>query len=313
MAEARPLTFTGRKSADAVRAIGAVRAIAERQGGVVAWGQLRQAGLSEAAISRMVVRGHLLRLYPRVYALGHRALSIDGRLIAALLYAGPGAALSHTTAGWWWGVVATAPTVITLSAPHSRGAVAGLRIHRPRVLEPVIHRGRPVTAVGRTLLDLAGCLGFDDLRRAVAEADHRELLDPPAIPAVLGRGRPGSAALRRALERHLPELAEAASALEERFLILVAASGLRLPEVNVRVERFKVDALWRAEGVIAELDGHQSHARVAATERDRQRDVELRGAGFTVLRYTWEQVTRQPTLVIGDLRAALAAGGAKAA
>lgn len=307
MPQARQLTFSRRMSADAVRAI------AERQGGVIAWSQLREAGLGEAAISRTVARGHLLRVYPRVYALGHRALGIDARLLAALFYAGPGAALSHTTAGWWWGLLTTTPTVITLSAPHHRSAVAGIRVHHPRVLERVSRRGRPVTPVARTLRDLAGCLGADDLRRAVAEADHLGFLDALAVAAAVGRGRPGSAALRRALDHHVPQLADAQSALEERFLILLDASDVRLPEVNAKLGRFKVDALWRAERVIVELDGHESHARVAAAERDRQRDLELRAGGFVVLRYTWQQVTRQPRLVLSDLRAALAARGAEVA
>jgi very-short-patch-repair endonuclease len=66
-----------------------------------------------------------------------------------------------------------------------------------------------------------------------------------------------------------------------------------------------VDPLWREPGVVVELDGHAAHATPAATERDRRRDLRLRSAGHTVLRYTWWQVTRDSARVADDLLTAL--------
>jgi very-short-patch-repair endonuclease len=80
---------------------------------------------------------------------------------------------------------------------------------------------------------------------------------------------------------------------------------LPLPEVNVRLAGWMVDALWPEQRVVVELDGHQNHRSPAQIERDRRKDLELRAAGFIVLRYTWTQVIQQPGLVIADLRAAL--------
>jgi hypothetical protein len=68
-----------------------------------------------------VDRRRLQRIHPGVYALGHRALRIEGRLAAALLYAGRGAALSHTTAAWWWGLLDVEPKHIRLSVPPGVG------------------------------------------------------------------------------------------------------------------------------------------------------------------------------------------------
>jgi len=112
-----------------------------------------------------------------------------------------------------------------------------------------------------------------------------------------------------ALARHRPELARTLSVLEERFLALCERGDMPIPEVNVRMCGLMVDALWRRERLIVELDGHAGHSTVAAMERDRGRELTLRGAGYLVLRYTWRQVTQQPERVAAELRAALAAGG----
>jgi hypothetical protein len=140
----------------------------------------------------------------------------------------------------------------------------------------------------------------------LAEAEYRRLLDLDAVCALLGRGRPGSANLRAALRRHQPRLALARSVLEERFLALCESARLPLPECNARVEGLTVDMFWRGPRVIVELDGHDAHDSRARIERDRRRELRLRAAGFIVLRYTWEQVTREPKLVAADLRLALA-------
>lgn len=163
-----------------------------------------------------------------------------------------------------------------------------------------MHDGLAVTTVPRTLRDLAACLPFSVLRRALAEADYLNLLDPLAIRAQLGQGRAGASTLREALSLHCPELAQTRSLLEECFLTLVQQAGLPGPEVNPRVAGIMVDALWRAERVVVELDGHESHAKLAALERDRQRDLELRSGGFDVRRYTWQQVTRDPDAVVAS-------------
>lgn len=79
--------------------------VADRQWGVVARWQLENCGLSGTTISRWVAAGRLHRVHPGVYAVGHRAVCREGRLLAAVLYAGRGAALSHASAASWWGLL----------------------------------------------------------------------------------------------------------------------------------------------------------------------------------------------------------------
>ena len=269
--------------------------------------------MSTSAISRWASGGRLHPVHPGVYALGHSSLPIFGRLLAALLYAGPEAALSHTTAGWLWSLIDTEPTRIHLTVPGRRLSLPAVCVHHTRRLEATRHRGLPLTPVARTLRDLAATLPYAQLRRALAEADYRRLLVPRDVERVLGRGRPGSAALRRALDAHLPALARTRSVLEERFLALCVSADLPLPEVNAAVCGLEVDAVWRKQRVVAELDGHRAHALVAAAERDRDRELALRSGGYRVLRYTWQQITGCPGRVAADMRAALDASYPSAA
>jgi hypothetical protein len=159
-----------------------------------------------------------------------------------------------------------------------------------------------VTPVARTLVDLAAMLKPRDLRRTLAEADYRQLLDRTEIQAVLTQRRPGSAALRAALARHLPQLAETLSPLEVRFLELCEAADLPLPEINAPIGRMRVDALLRDDRLAVELDGGPAHGSPAAMKRDRERELALRSFGFVVVRYSWDQVTGKPDEVVADLR-----------
>ena len=164
-----------------------------------------------------------------------------------------------------------------------------------------------MTSVARTLVDLAGVLPFRQIRRALAEADYRGLLDPAELRGALGKGRRGSRALRAALDAHLPQLAQTLSVLEERFLELCESADIRIPEMNAQIGAMRVDALWRTEGLVVELDGASAHGGWAQVSRDRERDLLLRRGGFRVVRYTWRQLTRAPDRVAEDLRAQLGA------
>lgn len=192
-----------------------------------------------------------------------------------------------------------------MSVTGERRSVDEVVVHGRRHVERTWHARLPVTGVAQTLLDLATVAPPDALRRALAEAEYRRLVDFDTVAAMARRGVSGSAAFRSALARHRPELALTRSVLEERFLELCEAEGIPLPRINATVCGLEVDALWEERKVIVELDGHAAHATAAAVERDRRRELRLRAAGFVVLRYTWTQVIEEAGLVAADLRAAL--------
>jgi Protein of unknown function (DUF559)/Transcriptional regulator, AbiEi antitoxin len=280
--------------------------LAARYWGVISRGHLVGAGLSNAGIARWIADGRLHRVFPGVYAVGQPVLSTEGELAAALLYAGSGAALSHETAAWWWQLVERRPTQLAISAPGRRRSLERLRIHHPRNLERVWHRRLPVTPPARTLLDFAACVSRRELRRALAEAFYLRLVTAEAINAVPTRGHPGSGALRAALAAHTPQLPRTRKGLEERFLELCEHHGISVPEMNVWIEGMRVDALWREHRLIVELDSQLAHGQETRVEQDRRRELKLRSAGWTVLRYSWQLVTQEGDRVAADLRAALA-------
>ena len=168
-----------------------------------------------------------------------------------------------------------------------------------------MHRGLPVTPVSRTLLDFASVAPLVRVRKAVAEADFQRRVDLGAIDGITGVGRPGSANLKCALSRHRPEYARTLSPAEDLLLDLCHRHRLPFPEVNVPIGPDKVDAVWRDARLIVEVDGGHGHATRAQMHRDRERDLRLRAAGFSVLRYSGRQVARERRDVAADIRRAL--------
>jgi hypothetical protein len=280
--------------------------LASRQEGVVHEAQVRTAGLDRRAAGRWVHAGRLHRKYPGVYLVGHRALSFKGELVAALFYAGAGAALSHRSAAHWWQLIPAPPPTIHISVARRTRPTDGIVLHHPTRLDRVLHHRLPVTPVARTLLDLATDATDHEVRKALAEADFHERLDARDLESVTGQGRPGSRRLRRAYRAHLPELARTETPLEDEFLLLCERCGIPLPEPNVWIGEFRVDALWREERVVVELDGRDAHSSEARRLMDHRRDLKVRSLGYVVRRYSWHQVFRTPDSVARDVLEALA-------
>ena len=74
--------------------------------------------------------------------------------------------------------------------------------------------------------------------------------------------------------------------------------------MNVVIAGIRVDALWREQSLVVELDGAGNHGTPAQIERDRRSELRLRQLGMLVLRYTWWQITGQYDLVAPDFLAA---------
>ena len=242
--------------------------LASRQYGVVTRAQLVGLGLSEEAIARRMRSGRLHRLHRGVYAVGHTAVSLRGRWLAAVLASGAGALLSHRSAAALWGMLSTsAPKIDVIVPPKSgRRTTATIRIRRG-TRDGTVHLGIPVTSPRCTLDDLAAAkIPRWQLRKAEEVAQR---LGEPVAPQ--GPRSP----------------------LEEAFLKLC----LTEPVVNGTIEGLEVDFHWPDQRLVVETDGHEHHGTRAAFERDRARDQMLTAAGWTVLRLTHRQLLEEPARV----------------
>jgi len=281
--------------------------VAGQQWGVIGRAQLLGCGVSRHMITTWCNNGRLHPLIPAVYALGHAAVGDEGWLVAALLHAGPGSALSHATAAWWWGLISEQPQQIHVSTTGHARSTGRIRVHRPDILTPTRHRRFPITPVARTLRDFATQASYSAIRQALSEADYRQLLDLDEVRNELGSGRTGSGRLRKALEHHEPRLARTRSVLERLFLSICERHHVPLPDFNVKIGRMTVDAVWPAERVVVEIDSPRAHGSRARITRDRRRELHLRAAGFLVLRYSDDQLQQEPEAVAADILATLAA------
>jgi hypothetical protein len=276
--------------------------------GVVTREELLRAGLTAAQIRYRVRTGGLIREYPGVYRVGHRAPSLEARFMAAVLACGEGALLSGRAAGYLFGATKGPAPPPEVTAPTER-RVRGVKTHRSRGLGPedaTTWRGIPVTTLPRTLVDLAAVLDLDDLARACHEARVRHGTTPGQVEAVLARRpkSPGAAKLRAILRGDAPVTL---SKLEKRFLVLLRDAGLPLPQTNRRAGRHWVDCRWPGLRLTIELDSYRYHNSRHAWELDRRREREARARGDEFRRYTYGDVLEQPQLMLTELQALLSA------
>jgi Transcriptional regulator, AbiEi antitoxin/Protein of unknown function (DUF559) len=290
-----------------------VSALASKQEGRISARQLRACGLSSAGVAGWVARGWLHRRRRGVYAVGHVAGGEAAHLAEAVLRAGEGAALSHTTAAWWRKLLRYPSQRIHVSAPGRARSTRDVHVHHPEVVHREWHRGLPVTSVTQTLVQIAAMVSDAALRRALAVADRNGWLDSPSLTAALAKHPRGARGLRHALEHLMPQLTDTVSPLEDRFFLFCEQYGIPLPEPNYEIGGHVVDAVWPDAGVAVELDGRNEHGTPAAVVRDRRREMTVRGARFHVIRYGSEQVDHTPAKTARDLKIALAEGRARQA
>ena len=117
--------------------------------------------------------------------------------------------------------------------------------------------------------------------------------------------RPGAAALAEIIARIHDEPSLTRRELEKLMLDLCEAHHIERPEVNVVVDDYEVDFLWRRHRLIVETDGLEWHGTPQAMHRDRERDERLTVLGYRVVRFTYRRIVRQPTAVAATLRALL--------
>lgn len=105
------------------------------------------------------------------------------------------------------------------------------------------------------------------------------------------------------------------SELESRVFRLLRGARYPLPQRQVQVDLSgrlgRLDFFYLEANLVIEVDGRKWHAGRRPEKRDRRRDHSLILGGKRVLRFTWEDVTRQPEYfleVVGEALGLVGAG-----
>ena len=295
-----------------------VSRFAARQHGLVSRAQLIDAGVTSAMIAHRFETGHLERVLKGVYRVAGGQSTWHADLMAALLYCGPGSALSHRTAARLHELLRL-PELVELCTPRRRRA-------RDLPREWVIHTsivfpkadlirvgGLTCTTVERTLIDLGAVVPQRRVGHAVEEALRSKQTDVPMLTYVhqrrRGRGRRGAGVLAAVLD-DLEVAAATESPSERDFMNLLRQAGLPLPETQQVIRSSgqfvaRVDFLWPDHGLVVEVDGHEYHSTRDQRSSDSSRQNRLTALGYTVLRFTSDQVRSARLEIVSTIKQAL--------
>lgn len=271
--------------------------------------------VAKGELTHNMLRGRSWRrLLPDIYI--HAATELDHRIWcdAVGLLLPPCAAISDLSAAYLWGVdllPRDAPVAVRLPrgrnlTPHPRLTVR----HSTLAFDDATRlAGLPVTTPLRTAFDLARQPSRTESVVALDALLHHRLVTLPALRELVAarRGWPGTP-LAVAACRLAEPLAE--SPMETRLRLLLMESGLPRPIAQYRVSdatgRFvgRVDLAYPQARLALEYEGDH-HREQQTFRRDVARLNALRAAGWTVLRFTADDVLRHPERIARQIRTVL--------
>ncbi|HWD08598.1 MAG TPA: hypothetical protein VHA57_05830 [Actinomycetota bacterium] len=286
--------------------------LAGRQCGLVSRAQALAAGLTPDGIKWRIGQGQWTRVLPEVYAMNGTPDAWPRPLMAAQLWAGPGAVISHRAAAGLFKLdgipVGTVELLNTSSCCH---APKGIILHRTE------HLGRSeygklgefrVTGLPRTLMDLVTVV---DPVRWEAAAERAIQMQPIVLDQLAGLvaaspGGRGVTTVRRFLSGRDPKAAPSESVLETMFLHLFAAC--RLPPPVRQLEVFdaagyivRLDFAFPQIKLAVLTDGYETHMGRHRFELDREQANRLQLEGWLVLFITWRRIKEDPEGVKAEL------------
>lgn len=288
------------------------RSLAEMQYSLVSRRQARSLGATRSGLQSRLLGPDWDAPTPRVLRLVGAPRTVRQHLMLAVLDAGPGAVVSHSSAAALWQLPGFSFTTVEVSRPRHRStcATAGARPHHPRLL-PASHvtdrHHIPVTTLARTMFDLAGRLHPARLERLIDTVVSRSPSALMALHALLpelaAAGRSGIAAMRVLLDSRPEGYVATASGLEARFASILAEAGEAPMERQVDVGGHewvgRVDFLDRMLRLIVEIDSDVHHTSPLDRAHDRRRDRQLQSAGWReVVRVTEDEVWRHPRVAL---------------
>lgn len=294
----------------------------QAQSGVVSRQQARDAGYTAKSIEWRLRKGSWRRLHLGVYATFTGTPSREAKLWAAVLGAGPGAALSHETAAELHEFLAKPVSQIHLSVPATRQPgrdqqIRGVIIHRARCLVPEWQPPwqLPRTSVEDTVLDLVGTARtFDDAYGWISNAVGRGCTTPELLSKALAdRSR---MRWRAWITAALADAADGVHSPLERHYVYGVERTHGLPAARRQAKRRHgsgtryLDNLYEKYGVCVELDGAAAHP-AEGRWRDMHRDNANLVQGVETLRYGWPDATQHRCQTAAEIGALLRRHGWK--
>ncbi|MGH9034365.1 MAG: DUF559 domain-containing protein [Acidimicrobiia bacterium] len=301
----------------------ALTAVAARQHAVFTTRQVLHCGFSYKVLRCWQAAATVVERHPGVFAFAGAPQTWEQSLMAAVLAAGEGAAVSHRSAARLWGFLDGDDTV-EITVPRSR---------RPRLDGVVVHRSRdladnhvswlnrfPVTKPARVIVDLGAVLEPADVEDVLDRALTRKRTTIAGVEWMLTElsqhGRRGTGVVGKILDERALGKAPAHGQLEPRMARLLRRAGLPSAVFQHRIStpegRFlaQVDFAYPELLLAIEVDGWECHGSPSAMGKDFVRQNGLVPFRWRVLRFTWAQVVNQPEYVaamIGRTLVALAA------
>lgn len=292
--------------------------LAGRQFGLVCRDQLRELGLRPDAIVRLARSRDWVPVTDRVARRAGAPVTVEQRVLAAVLDLGGDAALSHLPGGHWYGLQGCSLTPLHLVTTQvRRHRPDGVWIHRVRELPPTwvtVHRGVPIVRPELLAIQLFAVCRPERAEVLVDRLWSLRLLSGPSIAAVLAqlgaRGRNGIAGLRSYLDERGPDYIPPATNLENRVKRILGDAG-----VEMRRQVNSGDGAWtgrvdfRSETlpVILEVQSETYHAALVDQIADDRRRAALEADGFVVVEAWDTDVWTRPRVVVDAVEAALLA------
>jgi very-short-patch-repair endonuclease len=216
-------------------------------------------------------------------------------------------AISGPAAAFWLGMLPSAPARIEVTVPRTCGlrGHGGVRVRR-RDLDPLDQRrSRGIWHTDRALTALETAIAVPDGSAFLDRALQKHVPFDEAYRAycrnlgALGFARVATL-LTAAADR-------ADSAAERTLIALLRAAGITGWQPGLLFHQWKIDIAFPDSRLAVEVDGWAWHADVDRFRTDRRKGNALVGAGWTVLRFTWHDLTNRPDCVIAQIKAALRA------
>jgi hypothetical protein len=293
---------------------------AVRHSGVVTRPEAARLGAGPRLLNQLVRSGVLEQAHPGVYLLAavtrDHTLAVRAALAALTVKGDREAVASHASAAWLFGLIDDPPAEVHLTAGPTHRQLRDVVVHRATKAKYAPSRrvaeGVPCTTPARTLFDLAATATPSDLDDAADRGLAKRLVRLPDLTGELAGapGRRGADQLRRCLARRGASASPAPSVLESRMGRLFKRFDLPVPtaeHVAGPAGEYRIDYAYAAQRVAIEVYGYAWHHSPAQMRRDLSRQRQLSIDGWSVLVFTWEDVTRYPERVAREIRAALSA------